>query len=314
MLTEISYPVTGSIGTYQNKFPSQVPLYMEFTRYDETIITIVSGVDNKVRLTVSTAIPATVGQYVTWQTDGYSLRSSKVLSIIAADTIEVDENYTVSTVTNSFINYFQNWILEIRYVLDNSATDDQDAILLLDDYSQVPNKKDGTIRVNINAPADLLRGVFVASAGIEDNLFKKYKLQYRESYDGNRSGTWISPTLDIPILLVHAADDLGVNLFTDFDLPKRYVRGYPLFYSLIYSSVNDAGSNNLKIFLTQYAIDKTVISTDEIESLLDIDGVYVIMVDTVALDSDCVFLEFTSLLSSSNLQYDPDDYDPSQYA
>ena len=314
-LSEISYPVTGDIGTYQNTFPSQKPLYAEFLRKDVTIISIVSGVDNNVRLQASANFDnIQVGQFITWASDGYAVNSAKVVSIISADTIEVDVQFVSSLATNSFINYYQNYYLEIRYVQASSVTDDQDATEILDDYSQVPNNKLGEIRANISYPSDLLIPDFDYAIGAAAGLSQTFKIQFRESWAGNRSGLWVSPSLDVFIMLVHASEDIAINSFTDEALTKRFTRGYPLLYSLIYSGVNDEGSNSLKIKMTEFDLGKNQIQETVIDDVINFNGVYIIAVDTNTLDAYTTFVQFSYILSSSNKQYDPSQYDPTQYA
>ena len=144
MLTEVSYPVTGTVGNFQNTFPSQKPIFAEFNRKDETIDTIVSGVDTKVRIAVDDPfVDIQVGQFITFQSDGYPLTSAKVLSIIDGSTIDIDLPFTSGNATNGFINYHRNYFLEIRFVAADSASDDQDAFLIVDDTSQIANSKNG---------------------------------------------------------------------------------------------------------------------------------------------------------------------------
>lgn len=314
-LVEISYPVTGAPGTYQNIFPSQKPIFSEFERKDATIISIVSGTNGRVQMTASAAFSSIeVGQFVTWQTDGYSVRSSRVTNVVTATTIEVDEVFTSVNALNSFINYLENYFVEIRYIQPDSVSNDQDAILLIDDFSQVPNQKDGTISANISLPSDVLIPDFDIASGVNAGLSIEYKIQYRESYEGNRSGTWISPTVDQPILLVHGSLDLDASEFTDSVITKRYVKGYPLIYSLLYSGINDTGSNNFAITMTEYGIDQVSLGATVIENVLNLNGSYIIVVDPADINSATRFIQFSYVKSVFTGQYDTSQYDGAQYA
>jgi hypothetical protein len=312
-LTETSYPVTGTIGFYQNTFPSQQPQYIEVNRLDAVISSIVSGTDNVVRMAVvGTFTDVQIGQFVAWNTDAYGLRSSRVTAIIDASTIEVDQVFFSTNVSNGFVNYHRNYFIEIRYVIFNSVTDDQDALLLIDDFSQVPNNPNGDVKANISAPAQLL--VPEITEGIATGLFIEYKIQYRESYDGNRSAAWVSPDLDIPIMLVHASGAIELNNFTDTEITKRFIKGYPLVYSLIYSDVNDNGVNSLSIKMTELSLSKVFIAETEIVALINFNGVYIAVVDPSDIDDQTAFITFSYDLTASSAQYDPSQYDPSQYA
>jgi len=315
MLTEISYPVTGTVGSFKNTFSSQKPIFAEFNRKDGVIDTIVSGVDTKVRIAVTVPfVNIQVGQFITFQSDGYLLTSAKVLSIIDGSTIDIDLPFSSSNETNGFINYHRNYFLEIRFVAANSASDDQDASTIIDDTSQIANSKNGDISANISLPAQLISADFNIATGLADNLFKTYKIQFRESFEGDRSGAWISPVLDIAILLVHGSVDFEVNDFGDPNVTKRYVKGYPLIYALVYSGINDVGSNSLRVILTQQGLDKTILKEEDLVIIMNLNGVYIFRVDTNTLESDTTFVTFSYMLSTSNPQYEPSQYDPGQYA
>jgi len=314
-IEQINYPVTGSVGTYKNIFPSQKPLNIDFTRKDGEIDTIISGVDGNVRLsTVEDFENVEVGQFVVWQSDGYELNTARVISIIDAKTIEVDVSFDSANATNGFINYHRNWYLEFRYVRPDSTSGNQNAIQILDDFSQIPSALNGDVKANIALPKDLISPNFTINAGIQSNLFVEYKIQYRQSYNGNRSNAWISPALDVPILLVHASKNIDSIGFTDQNNTKRYVRGYSLNYMILYSNVNDQGNNQFKVSVTQYNISKQIITTDEIEVINNLNGVYNLAIDTSGFDEDTCFIEFSSQLVTNNSQYDTTQYNLSQYA
>ena len=313
-LTQIDYPVTGSAGSYLNIFPSQKPLYTNFKREDGTLLSIVSGVDANVRVAINETFEnIVVGDVVIFFSDGYPLQKATVVSIIDTSTIELNIPFASSTVTNGFINYHKNWFLEIRYVDQTSSSNNQDAIEVVEDYSQIPSSLNGNVRANIALPSDLISADFTITEGEQQNLFTSFKIQYRQSYNAQRSGAWISPSVDIPILLVHAADNLSIG-FTDKDVSKRYAKGYPLNYMYVYSSINDAGSNTIKFNLIQYALNKDIISTTEYASFNNLNGVFNLLVDTADLEAATRFIEFTTLLISSSAQFDPTQFDSTQFA
>ncbi len=314
-LTEIDYPVTGSFGSYQNTFPSQKPLYANFNRKDGLMASVSSGTNSKLRIEFSTALGSiNVGQFVTFESDGYPLQSAKVLVLVDSTTIDVDVPFTSGNAANGFVNYKRNYILEIRYVLADSSSNDQAAIELIEDYSQKANARNGDIKANISTPSQLLVADFDISGGTASGLSITYKIQFRESFEGERAGTWISPVLDIAILLVHGSMSITAGEYTDPNIIKRYFKGFPLVYSFIYSAINDEGSNSIRLVLSQFDISQSLISESDVATAVNLNGVYILSVDTTGFDEDTAFLKFSHVVSTSNAQYDGDQYDPDQYA
>ena len=308
------YPVTGVDGAYNNIFPSQKPINYTARRIDQTISSIVSGTNGRVRIaTPSVITDIAIGDFVSWSTDAYSVRSSKVTNVVNSTTIEVEEVFVSTNVANSFINYLKNWFLEIRYVDKDTAFNDQNAIELFDFNSQVPSALDGTITANIGLPAEKLVPDFNIASGVNLGLFTEYQIQIRESFDGNRSGSWVGSEPNIPIMLVHGTDNIPANNYTDLTGTKKFINGYPLLYSYVYSNINDGGGNEVKFFVTQYDITQKVILSDNVLTVDNANGVYLIHVDTNTLNSDCAFIKFTSIVSTGVGQYDGDQYDPDQY-
>lgn len=287
---------------------------MQFQRNDALIASIISGVNGVVRISITgTFEDVVVGQTITFQTDGYPLQSAQVLDVIDISTIEVDVLFDSGNATNGYINYHLNWFLEIRFVDSNATSDNQNATEIIADYSQVPSNLSGLVTANISVPADLIEPDFNLTGGLQSNLFIQYKIQYRQSYNGQRLLNWESPMNDIPILLVHATEDIEVG-FTDIDISKRFYKGYPVSYCIIYSNINDAGNNDFSISLSQYGIDKNLITSDVYKTISNLNGVYNIVVDTNTFEAGTRFIEFTSQIATNNGQYAPTQYNPSQYA
>jgi hypothetical protein len=158
-----------------------------------------------------------------------------------------------------------------------------------------------------------LTAQFDLTSGRKEGLFTEYKIQYRESYQGSRSQTWVSPEPDIKIMLAHGVTSVPFNSFTDVSLTKRFASGYPLIYSYVYSDVNDGGSNQITFRYTQYDLSKQIISITNLLVAPSVNGVYLLNVDTDTLDNDCVFIVFQAIKVSDEGQYEPDDYDGTQY-
>lgn len=308
-LTNITYPITETSGQFSNNiFPSQKPLNFTARRIDQAIAAITSGTDGVVRINCASPLTGVgLGDFVAFGTDSYSPRTSLVINVIDPNTIEVDEVFTSTNVTNSFINYLKDYFLEIRYVEGDSVSDDQAAIQVLKDFSQVPNDVEGNIVANIALPSDLVLPTVVTSTQVVDDMSSYYKIQYRESFAGTRDGTWVSPSVDAPILLIHAATS-ALEGFTDVELTKLYTRQYPVYYSYVHSSVNEV-TNEVTISCNEYDIKQNLTNTKAIATLNNVNGYVQIVVLPGDVAANTVFLEFTAAVISDTGQYDPVDYE-----
>lgn len=314
-INEVSYPVTGGEGNYSNIFPSQKPLYANFSRVDAVINSIVSGDDGVIRAEISSDTSLlSVGDFVDWGADVYGLNTSRISAIINSSTIELNQPFTSTNVDNGFLNFKKNYVLEVRYVSDGSTSNNQSATELNISRSRFTNNKAGEIIANIAYPSVLLKPDIFLETGVNDTMFIEYKIQYRESWEGNRNEAWKSPSEDIKIMLVFSSKDISRNQFIDTSVSKKFVTGYPVIYSFNYSDVNDNGLNEFFISLVQYALNKTVIRTDLITSVLNLKGVYTVYIDTNDLDISTSFIEIKYTKTASSKQFDPTQFDPTQFA
>lgn len=321
-LTQLDYPVTGALGNFINIFPSQKALNVNFNRLDVTIATIASGTGGVVELTLSDILDVDLvsGDFVVWASDGYKLRTSRVIDVISATVIEVEEVFTSSDATNGFMNYRKNWFLEARFVAANTPTDQQaNVVLIIDDFSQVPNALDGSVILDISVVKDVLEPSLSVVTELATTLSQLFKLQFRESFEGNRDGLWISPNVgpanDTPIMLVLASQNVAFNDFADASIIQiKFVEKYPLMFSYIYSDINDGGVSTLTFSYEQYTLDKQLISTTQISAFTDTSGVINLLIDPDDIDSSTVFIKTLVQTITQSGQYDPTQYDPTQYA
>lgn len=321
MITLDSYPVVGTDGNYSNIFPSQKTLNAVFTRKDSLIDSISSGTDGNILITMTDDLETdslSVGDYVSWYSEGYGDNRSKVTNLTGTNSFEVDKSFTTTNSTDGFVNYKQNWFLEVRYVSPDSVTDNQLAVEVLDDYSAFYPNTLGVINANIALPSQLIEPELSITNGVNDNLSVSYKIQYRESYDDNRENTWVSPnydgeSIDKKILLVHGTEDISEG-FTDEGFIKVYTRFYPLMYSFIHSDINDTGSTKISIIVTEYSMSQSEISSYEVSEIENMNGVAIIAMDTNSLDSSTAFLKFSYTIETSNNQYDLTEYKGTEYS
>ena len=92
------------------------------------------------------------------------------------------------------------------------------------------------------------------------------------------------------------------------------MKKYPLMVSFVYSAINDSGSNTLTFNLSQFKLNKELISITEIFAFVDIAGVVNLFIDPSQYEDDTVFMQVNVAKTTSNAQYDPNQYDPTQYA
>lgn len=317
-IEQLDYPVTGALGSYRNVFPSQRALNINFSRKDGLIDTISSGTDGNTRLELTAAYDAglAVGDYVTWYSDSYTLRTNRVTEIVNATTFDVDNPFSSTDATNGYVNYRKQWFLEARFVAKDTASNDQDAVLVIADYSQIPSARDGSLSLDCSLPGDLLTPDFdPLGGGTESNLFTEFKVQFRESYSTDRTKTWVSPTPDVPIMLVLGSQTMPWNDFTDANVSQgRFYYGYIYAFTYIYSSINDNGANIITLTLKQYSIDKSLIDSSVYGLLTDFNGLKILDIPPGDILDNCAFIELTALVTSSAGQYDLTQYDPTQYA
>lgn len=321
-LTQLDYPVTGDIGTFNNIFPSQKPLNINFLRRDNLINTITSGTGGVVRIRTFDVLDPSLqaGDFIVWQTNSYSLRSSRILQRISNRRIDVDSVFNSTDATNGFINYRKNWFLEARFVDESTPTNEQGLVsLVIDNFAQVPNALDGSVSLDVSVIRDVLIPDFDISTGISDGLSKVFKIQYRESYEGERVLPWVSPNVapanDTPIMLTLGSNKPTFNTFTDSLISQGYfVKDNPTLVSYVYSNINDNGLSNITFSLSQYTLNKTLVSSTDIAVFENESGIFLLFIDPSTIDDNTVFITISDLVVVSNAQFDPLQFDPSQFS
>lgn len=318
-ITQLSWPVTGAAPNLENVFPSFKTLPVNFKRVDETIASLSSGTGGLVEMEFDNAfdVDLVAGNFIVWESDGYSLRSSRVEEIINVTTILINEVFTNADNANSFINYRKNYFLEARFLEKDTPTDEQtNVVLVLDEHSRVPNTLEGDILLDMSVVGDLITTSFDLSSGLIDNFFKEFKMQFRESYEGQRDLPWESPSQDDNIMVAISADTVPFNDFTDKDFAGLFFAdSYPSFITYIRSDINDVDPSVQLLFtLQQFAIDKTLIQSDVIATFINVSGVIGVFVDPATIIEPTVFIKIGVSVAISTGQYDTGQYDPAEYA
>ena len=316
MITLISTPIEGAEGTYKNVFPSQSPVDYNFNRKDGVITSITSGADNKVNIVSSVAFTDIVaGDFVTWETDTYQLVSTRVINVISPTSIEVDRTFFSTNVGNGWINFKKRWYLEARFVRPLTATDEQTALPVVDYEAVLSSSKSGDVVLDVSVLSDLIDPVLDLSTTEQDSFSSVFKVQYRESWEGNRAELWTSPTPDVPVLLIHGSREIPSDAFIDESLYSRKMwRGYPVYVSYSHSAINDQDTNGVIITGTRHQANKTEIDSFEVSNSLDINGLLITKIAPEEITEETMFLTFGARVTSNKFQYDPNQYDSTQYA
>ena len=322
-LTQTSWPVIGTFPNLINVFPSFKTLPVNFKRVDNTIASLSSGVGGLIQMEFTTPFDASllVGNFIVWKSDGYSLRSSLVEQIINTTTLLINEIFTNSDNENSFVNYRKNYYLEARFVKKETPTDQQtDVILVLDEFSKVPNDLNGTIVLDMSIIGDLINPNFDLSTRLIEGFFKEFKMQYRESYQDQRNLPWNSPDQDDFIMVAISSDKVPFNNLTDNEFDGLFfAESYPYFITYLRSDINDIGSFfQLKFILNQYSIDKSLISSFLLKTFVNtfenVSGLIGVVIPPEVILEETVFIKLDIKTINTDFQYDPSQYDSSQYS
>ncbi len=113
-----------------------------------------------------------------------------------------------------------------------------------------------------------------------------------------------------------SADTVPFNDFTDKDFAGLFfAESYPLFITYIRSDINDVKPLvQLNFTLNQYSIDKTLITSDVVASIINSSGVIGLFIDPASIDIDTVFLQFDVEVIASDAQYEITEYETTEYA
>ena len=316
MLTLLSTPITGTEGFYENVFPSQAPVEYKFNRQDTVINSVTSGTNGNARIqTDDDLIDLEVGDFITWETNGYTLKSSRVSAKPAANQIEVLFPFSTTNSINGWCNFRKRWYVEARYVRSVTATDEQNALEIIDFRSEISNSKNGDVTLDCSLVSDILDPKLDLVEPEQKTFSTTFKIQYRESWLNNREEDWISPDPDVPVLLIHGSRDIPSDGFIDdTQFTRKFWRGYPLFVNYVHSFVNDQDTNRVQLFANRRRINKTLIETIEEVNELAVNGLVVFKILPEDVSEETTFINFESLVTSEKFQYDPEQYDPTQYA
>lgn len=310
-LTLISSPVETISGVKQNVFAGFAPVEFEFKREDLAIVSIGSGLNNNIEITIGTDLSSylEVGDYIYLYAEGasgtYDYDLSAEILAITSSTITINSQYIEGSSTG-YINYLKNYYVECELVDIDNVNIKKIPFTLKDDGDNA-----GNITIDVSIANDKNRQQFLLEKREITEGRIRFNLQYREVYTGVATpNNYI--LIDDPVILVYATEQPEAEeLINDFDLPKLY-KGYDSGIILTHSNDN-AFDIAIKVFYDELDINQTQIVADQNIGDLSIDEYGFLFFKWnkslyAGLNADTKFIKFK-----------PDyvalpDYDPADYA
>lgn len=305
-LTLVSRPVSD----YDNIKPGFKPIEFEFNRQDMAIDSITNGAGNKVLVKVGTDITSALAigdfayinsQGATFEYDG----TGEVLDITfnSPNTeITLNIDYIEDTSADGYINYLQNWYLEMK-VVDPDNTD----IDLLGFSIKDDGKPDGTINIDTSIIVDkLIDNIF--SSGIQTNERIKYLVKYREVYD-NSATSFTDDT--VPIICIFATDEILRNEFNHPATLPKFWNGYNWGIGFYFNNDSNPG-DAINILVDQLDINKGDLSTDEILQNFAVGSYGLLWVDSTnmasSINADTYYLKFKANTTTTSGEFEPTEF------
>ena len=225
-LTLVNNPVTINGSTTNNLFAGFEDVEFTFKREDLQIVSIGAGIDSKLLITVGldlTAILSTGDEIYLFAPSSVANSNFKYDGVYTIETINATEilceELFIEASESGYINYLPNYFVEAELVnVDNS------------DIKVIPFRlKDdgdlaGNININVSIANDLNELEFVSNSSELTDARIKFKMQYRQVYDGSsESFTLISD--EIILYFGTEQPEQIETLISAFDEPKIY-KGY----------------------------------------------------------------------------------------
>lgn len=241
-VTLTSYPVVTSSGKVRNIFAGFNAVELEFKREDVQIVSVSSGVDAKILISITGDITSSlaIGEWVYLFSQGATFLyddSFQILTVVfsSPNTEITVEGDFIEVTSSGYTNYKQNWFLESKLV-----NPDNNDILVYPQLLQTDGNPNGIIKVNTSMLVDFLKNeIFTASQEIT-NSREQCQVMFRESWREDDTDTFVLVNQD-PIIIIFAAEDSEIEDFANgFETPKIW-EGYPFFINMLHSDENHVG-------------------------------------------------------------------------
>lgn len=298
-LTLIENPVETVDGIVNNLFAGFERVEFKFKREDAQISGISQGIDNQILINTLTDLSTylEVGDIVYTNSVGLTYEYNVAAPIVAitSSTITIESDF-IETSSDGYINFYRNYRLEVQLVnVDNSAI----KVLpfqLIDDGDNA-----GNITIDVSIANDLNDVMFEYVQQEMTDSRVLFKVQYREAWDENLSGSYTLITDEI--ILVYATEQPEIEYFlNELDTPE-IIKGYPVGVVFSHSSQNVSGSS-IRFSYNELDLNQTDlgsnISLGEIDSTkegflfvnIDKDTAYSINTEYISIQGSYISVNF----------------------
>lgn len=303
----VTNPVVTEDGVVKNIFAGFRPVEYVFKREDLSITSVGAGLDDNIEVTIGTDLTSilSVGDFFYLYAPGdsgeYIYDLSGEITAITSTTITMDSKF-IEAASSGYINYFQDYYVEVELVGEENVNRKVIPFSLKDDGDQA-----GNITIDVSIANDKNRQSFTLDTEPLTEGRIKFDVRYREVSEGS-TGSWES--LEDPIILVFAWEQMDIEEFiNDFDYPKIY-KGYDAGVILSHSDSNGSASF-VSLTYNEYDINKTVLTTSNALAQISnsLYGLFFFLFSkSISLNSKTKYIKFTG--SYVNLP----DYEPIDYA
>jgi hypothetical protein len=315
-VTLTKYPVTISSGKVRNIFAGFNPVELEFKREDIAIVDVSQGVDNKILISITGDITASlnIGEYIYLYSVGTSYiydGSFQILDLTysSPNTEITVEGDFIEVSSGGYCNYKQNWYLEAKLV-----NPDNNDIRVYPQLLQNDGNPNGLVEINTSMLVDFLKNEIKETSQQIYNARKSCKVMYREVYreDDNDIFTLVNQT---PIIIIFAADEVEIEDFIcGFDIPRLFA-GYPFWLNLLHSPFNYSGFR-VKMLFDELDINENSITTNNLMKYFNASDFGILQSNfndnTKVIEQNTKFIRFGAN-SSGSADYATGDYNDTDY-
>lgn len=310
-LTLTESPVIVDGGVTYNLFAGFLPVEYKFKREDLQILTLSQGADNTVLLLITEDLTSilSVGDSIYLYAPGDSLAytydmQGEILEITAT-TIRLDLQY-IESCSSGYINYLPNYYVEAQLVhVDNSL------IQMIDFSLTDDGDLAGNIIIDVSIANDKNSQYFAALSQELTNSRIKFKIQYRQVYDGSSESFTL---INEEIILVYATQQMELDEFiNDFDNPEIY-KGYDCGIVFAHSDANNQNTA-ISIYYDELDRNKYNINTDNLIIQFDASDygfLFTFWDKATSLNANTEYIKFKAAYTAL-ADYDAADYDGSDY-
>lgn len=310
-LTLIEYPVSVINGITNNVFAGFLQCEIKFKREDLQIESVVSGIDEKIEVIISTDLTSylNIGDAIHLYAvgdSGYIYDDNGEIIDITSTSITVNIAF-IEVASVGYINYLKNYYVELRPVNSDNQNIKVLTFSLKDD-----GDTSGNIIIDVSIVNDKNKQIFKdGSAELLESRIK-FNVEYRQVYEGSSESFVL---IDDPIILVYATEQMQVEEFiNDFEYPEIY-KGYDSGVILCHSDSNNSIYSSIDLLYDELDLNFDNITTDNELSSFDANDIGFLfskIPKELTFNANTHYIkikgEFAFLPDYDSNDYDNDDY------